>query len=1069
MKFFISELQQEGIFLQLDGDSIIVKSKTTPIHQEILVKLKASKNELVSYLKSNPDFSEIQSVEKKNKQQGIQLSSQQMSLWPLYNIGQSSTYNIPMSYDFHGELDEKRLTKALIEVYGRYDSLHSVFVEEEDEVLLRSNLDYGWSPESFDGDEIAVQKAYELEQNRHFDLTQDSLFVARLIKLSDTHVVLILNFPHIIIDGWSIDQLWRDISDIYNGNKLEPLAVDYLDYLSYQNEQPKQQNYWIDRLAKYETFKLHNVGFIDKNEPHIRYTELNPNDTEALRDLAKQNQVSVFTAAMSLLGKTLCCYTGQEDVVVSTPYANRENSQSSRLVGYLLSMVPVHYRRNIELSEFQQELHKDFSAANADFNQLLPALKLQSHEGFHPLQQVVFAWQDGVLTTPLLSGVEVKRRNTELVTPKFPLMLSMHTVKAGIQMKWEFNPSQISSKTVNCIERLLIDLIRNGGHFTAVAPELSAPQESDDNVLMHLKSVVRKTPNTIAVRYGDSQVTYEKLWNNGKKIASQLQAKGVKPGDRVGLMLPRTESLAYAIIGIVMTGGVYVPLRADDSSERQGILANQCRMKLCLTVDESFVITGVKSLCVGELLKVDSYGYKQVSLTGTSPIYINFSSGTSGEPKGIECVHQGVVRLVKPPNYMELNSDIRMLCAAALAFDAFTLEFWAPLLNGGQLCLMTEPQLDTQHLRYLIAEQGVNTLLFTAALFHAMVDIDPTAFNGVQQLLVGGEVVSPAHVGLVYKNNQHINIINAYGPTEDTTITSYYKVPLDWPEHEALPIGAAVSGSDVFILDKKSQVVSQGCIGEITTTGLGLAKGYLKKEQNTGRFVVLESLGGIRGYRSGDLGYIDNEGLVRFVGRNDQQVKINGFRIELEAINRVLCGLSSIQNGETLAVGEKGKQQLVSFVQPYEGSELEESKIKQGVSVFLPSFMIPRSVLCVDALPLTRNGKVDRSALLKLYNSTCKQKVNEALQLTKSDENKVESKLKVIWLELTGKVALAESTLTSLGACSMANLKLKRKLFEVFNVKLTVSELFVNATFSSQLHLLSKKSNDNQEATYSTE
>ncbi|WP_298776712.1 AMP-binding protein, partial [uncultured Shewanella sp.] len=361
-----------------------------------------------------------------------------------------------------------------------------------------------------------------------------------------------------------------------------------------------------------------------------------------------------------------------------------------------------------------------------------------------------------------------------------------------------------------------------------------------------------------------------------------------------------------------------------------------------------------------------------VNLSGESPLYINFSSGTTGKAKGIECLHQGVHRLVKRANYIVLNEQTTMLCASATDFDAFTLEFWGPLLNGGAVYMSLLP-IDTNKLQQGIEHQGVNTVWLTAALFHTLVEIDEKSFVGLEQLLVGGDVVSPQHVSRVYRAAPNIKVVNGYGPTENTTFTCCFPIPKHWNVSEALPIGRPINGTGILILNSKQMPVATGCIGEIVVTGLGLAGRYLDADLEAECFISLElPEGRFRAYRTGDLGYLDNEEQVRFLGRRDSQVKINGFRIELTGINQSLLAHSSVQRAETLVIETGETKSLISFVLLTEQNEakapvFELKFLVTALSERLPSYQLPKVVLAVPNMPITANGKLDRRALLAYF------------------------------------------------------------------------------------------------------
>ncbi|WP_445947445.1 AMP-binding protein, partial [Shewanella sp.] len=966
-------LGPQSHFFQVGGNSLLALKIASRLEQRLGQKInlidlikRPVLEQLAAFLEEEwaPQSQSIPYLSITEKTSGVPISVQQWSLWPLYKMGRAAEYNVLVSYDLLGHVNVPHLSNALYSVYCGFDALHSQFIESGEHVLMAPCVHKDWSATVTHGDEALVQSLYKQELQRDFDLTSGPVFIAHIVSLSLDHHILIMNFPHIVIDGWSIEQLWLYIDQSYQQLPQTTPKLGFCDYLGHSANLPSNVDYWLQRLQGYQPFQWHSASPLLVQDASNRRFLLSERDTSALQHRAEKEQTSLFCTALYLWAQTVAEYTGQNDVVVSTPYANREHRQLLSLVGYLVAMVPVRYQQGMRLTDFQQELHQDFVAAQCDFNALLPSLGLNTEGGRHPLQQTVFSWQDGLLSKPSLADLSVKYRESEATGAKFPLSLSISPNGGSYELKWDYDPLIISTNTLLLIEDLFLTKLRSQ---TTPWPKRTVIP-ADNNVLDALYQQVEERGKTIAVYAGSEHLSYDQLWCQARRLAAQLQHLGVKAGDKVGVRLSRNCNLSIALVGIVMAGAIYVPLADDESSERLLILIKQSQMTLCLS--DAPVSPSISCWFVDELLTAPELEYRNVSLSGHSPIYVNFSSGTTGEPKGILCTHQGVYRLVKEADYISLSSNTRMLCAAIPTFDAFTLEFWGPLLNGGALHMLMKPQLDCGALKDFIQVDGVNTLWLTAALFHTLVDIDVNAFLGGRQLLVGGDVVSPDHVRRVYAADHNIEIVNGYGPTENTTFTCCYRIPRDWPVDEALPIGYPVNGTQVYILDKTAQPVAAGCIGEIVVIGQGLAAGYLNPTQEEGRFITLQTPEGVcRAYCTGDLGYVDAMGRVRFIGRADQQVKINGFRVELEAINRVLSGLHEVCRGETLAFKQNDVQHLVSFVQREDSNEevYEALDLIPDIAKVLPSYMVPRTVLALDHLPMTHNGKVDRKKLMTVY------------------------------------------------------------------------------------------------------
>ncbi|NOU51400.1 AMP-binding protein, partial [Pseudoalteromonas sp. JBTF-M23] len=1043
----LAELKQQGIIVKANGDKLNIKSSVSPIPAEAVAKIRKYKEELLAFLnQASQAKAAVALLSEQEKNAGVAISAKQMSLWPLYKMKQSENYNIPMSFVIRGKLDIERLADSLSQAYRAYDALHSVFVEVGDQVLLKPNYDGAWQLEVVDGDESLAQDIYAQEQQRQFNLKQDCLFIARLVRITSEHSVLVLNFPHIIIDGWSISQLWRRVIAFYDGGKqVLASSADYLDYLA-QLPADNGQAYWRNRLQGYEAMQLHSLTPCQADEAHVIYGQLSRQESKQLDTLAHDAQVSTFSAAFTLFAEMIGRYVGLDDIVISTPYASRDQGWLHEIVGYMVSMVPVRYRRGMSSKQVQQNMHQDMAVANTDFNALLPELGLQTHEGRHPLQQVVFAWQDGLTELDSFSQTTVQRMETSLKSAKFPLMLSMYVNDEGYQLKWEFDPKLISSQTVLTLQQAFFALIRQQGQYLPPAVATSAFPPLKGNVASRLAAQVNKSPEAVAVTQGDRELSYRQLWLQASSMALALQGAGVAAGDCVGVCLPQGPELAAALVGIVLTGAVYVPYAKDESATRLSQIAHQAELACVISTAEQ-AIAGVPWLDIQQMLTQPLQECPLPEISADSPIYINFSSGTTGEPKGIKCLHQGVIRLVENPNFMSLNAQTRMLSAAPATFDAFTLEFWGALLNGGQVCFIDDKLLDVAHLRSIIQQHNVNTAWLTAALFHTLVDLDCTVFDGLKQLLVGGDVVSPSHIRRVYDAHADLQIINGYGPTENTTFTCCFPIPKNWPADEALPVGKVIQGTQAYIVDNNGQLLPQGCIGEIIATGLGLAQGYLNQEQDVNRFITLDINGETtRAYRTGDFGYFDAQSELRFIGRQDQQVKINGFRVELEAISRCFNEEVEVVRAETIAVASGSSQQLVGFIKLDTACLFDEAKLLARVDAKLPSYMIPATLIEVIEFPLTKNGKVDRTALQQLYRDELNQRQSTSVPLSP-----MEKQIATVWQNVLQCGDCGPNAhFYRLGGNSLALLKVQNALEQKLNCQLS-SEIFQRHTMLSEL------------------
>uniref|UniRef100_UPI00111C2AC8 non-ribosomal peptide synthetase n=1 Tax=Xenorhabdus vietnamensis TaxID=351656 RepID=UPI00111C2AC8 len=1046
---FLVELKKQGILLEIDKNNVNIKSKVFPLPADLEIQIKTRKQEILDFFsqhrkKEGYEFSLLSSAE---KNLGKPISHIQRELWQIYQMKQQATsYNVPMFISVKGTLDEARFKQSVKDTYRQHDVLHGLFKEENQQILFYSRCDADWDINVLYIGVNKLQEYIDSECVREFDLKEGPLFVIQLLKIDENQQVVVLNFPHIIVDDWSVRYLWQEIVQRYHGSYLsESNTIGFIDYLN----SPKlsdHQSYWKKLLTGYEPFKLHSMSSVGDDTTFTFKSTLALPEARALRELALENGVSNSCAALGIFARTIGQYIGQDDVVISTLYANRDESPFAAVLGNMTAILPIRVALTgnaySDVLPQLQQLYQDITSSPVDIDELLVDLNLVKSGGRHPLQEVVFSWQEEQLSLENFEGTEVSKLDTNLNlgTAKYTLMLTAMIEKDNIHLHWEFDNSQISLASVKWLEQRFKALLHTWRDEVDVsAPMLTQTITSNETVISCFAKVVEQYPLKAALRRGNETVSYAQLDQDSSRVAAYLQAYGITPGMRIAVDLPHGFELAITILGIVKAGAIYVPMSENSAPARRDMMLKQAQIRHSISLNEQF-LPKVTNHQFGQILEADWQGYQTVNVSGQSAIYVNFSSGTSGEPKGIECCHQGVVRLVREPDFMSLDSHTRMLCASPATFDAFTLEFWGPLLNGGQICFMQQGRLDNAELKQQIQRCGVNTAWLTSALFNTLVDIDVTAFDGLTQLLVGGDVVSPNHVHRVYQSCQDIAIINGYGPTENTTFTCCFPIPRDWSEAEVLPVGKVIKGSEVYILDKEGLPVPKGCIGEIVTTGLGLAKGYLNKDLEAGRFVTMKWQGGeVRSYHTGDQGYVDIFGRIHFIGRQDQQVKINGFRIELGEIENALNALPQVKQAVVIDRKRESHQYLAAYVVPIDSSWVDADQLVEQLSARLPEYMVPSTFTQIESVPLTINGKLDRRALPEPEWTDN----NNYL----APRNALEEQLCEIWQEVLGlKRVGIHDNFFRIGGDSISAIKLTAAMRRECQIDVPLSLLFLHKT-----------------------
>ena len=555
-------------------------------------------------------------------------------------------------------------------------------------------------------------------------------------------------------------------------------------------------------------------------------------------------------------------------------------------------------------------------------------------------------------------------------------------------------------------------------------------------------------PDRIALRSGDQSLTFAELDERSTRIAGYLQRHGVRPGDRVGVFSLRSIDAVAALLGILKAGAAYVPFDPAYPAKLLRFMYEDCSPALLLV--EPLLAAGTDPFWTGpgHDMRAAALGaatpHAAAALPEIGPddlAYIMYTSGSTGHPKGVLIPHRGVVRLVVENSFVSMGPDQVHLLLAPLAFDASTFEIWGALLNGGKLAVMTAPYPSLDDIADAISRFSVTTLWLTAGLFHLMVDHRLTGLKPLRQLIAGGDVLSPAHIAKAQSALPGCQLINGYGPTENTTFTCCYSIPRELPPGP-IPIGTPIAHTTVHILDDAGRLVVDGQEGELYAGGDGLALGYLNRDELTAeRFVAnpFDSSGSTRLYRTGDRVRRRTDGNIEFLGRVDRQVKINGKRVELDEIEACLRRSPLVEDAAVTApMDDTGPRKVHAYVKLRAGAGGGPAELRHFLKEEAADYMIPASFTLMDELPLSPTGKVDRS---KLPRPRPQPPPGAALQ--PGAGNETEKMLLEIWCKVlgTGAVGLNDNFF-DLGGTSLQLIQVHARIASVMPSDLTVVDLF---------------------------
>ena len=986
----------------------------------------------------------------------IPLSFAQERLWFLDQLDPgSSTYNIPVALRLRGPLHVPILAASLQEVVRRHEALRTTFLQTADgplQVVAAAPL-LPVPRVDLTGVSLAlrqgeVSRLTQAEAGRAFDLERGPLLRATLLAEAVGESVVLLTLHHVVSDGWSMGVLIDEMGALYASylagrpSPLVELAVQYADFSIWQRGTLSEEilaselAYWREALAGLESLELPT----DRPRPAVRRGRgamrrfhLPETTSEGLARLGRASGSTPFMTLLAGFVALLSRLTGQDDVAVGTPLANRTQLELEGLIGFFVNPVVLRpaaagdppfaellaAARRTALAAYQHQ--------EVPFERVVEELSPRRDPGRTPLFQVMLTLQNLERGKLELPGLSVERVGETGQTSKFDLTLSLAADTDVWSGGWEYDRDLFDPTTIErfsrCFETLLAGAVAMPPSRLSDLPVLGAaechqlrfewrgagtayPREGTVHALVEAQASSR--PEAVAAVFGSAALSYGELACRAGRLAWRLRGLGVGAEVVVGLCLERSFDWLVGGLGILLAGGAYLPLDPSYPRERLALLATA----VPVVVTASRWSGVAPSSPIPLWLDGPDDGFRvperraPASLASTSEnlAYVIYTSGSTGEPKGVAVPHRAVVRLIRETDYAQLGPSDRVAHLANTAFDAATFEVWGALANGGTLEIVGwEEVLSPLRLAGLLAERRVTTLFLTTALFNQMAGEVPAAFGAATHVLFGGEAVDPDSVRRVLAAGPPSRLIHVYGPTENTTFSTWFPIGglASVPAGAAtVAIGRTVANSTLQILDRGGEPVPVGVVGELYVGGDGLARCYLgRPEQSAERFVPSPyDAPGERLYRTGDRVRLLPSGAVEFLGRLDRQVKIRGFRVEPGEVEAVLAGHPEVGQAVVLVREERpGDRRLVAYLEPRPGAELSASSLRVYAKDRLSEAMVPSAFVLLASLPLTLNGKVDRRALSELLALE-----EERSAGYRAPGRPVEELLAIVWGELLG-------------------------------------------------------------------
>ena len=1017
------------------------------------------------------------------------LTDGQESLYILSRLGHGlPLYNIPFAFRLRGPLNLRAFTNALRLLVERHHALRSNIIETD-----KGLRQWTWNSSdlALEFHDCARLEASERDRefqemlveraSAPFDLARETPFRADLFKLSNDEHVALFTLHHTFGDLTSMRILFRDFEETYNAilggqaPALPEIAMQSDQYAARESErQPRAETlkYWSEQTAALQNDLELPADF---PRPHmssfqgaLHRFEIPKPLAGAVKALARANRCSAYMAFLALLQLLIYRYTNQRRFAISTPFSRRQEPELENTIAYLINLLPIPCAINPRasfrdlLTETRRMCLEVFAHEDISLRRILQEAKIAGDSPKNALSRVVFQYFAEGPATLNLKHLEVEPELFHTGTSKFDLCITMMELEGPIAVEIEYDidlfhadtMARLSQHLLNLSEAVVRNLDVEVGQLTfltawekcflAEINESKTSYPRDATVVQLFEQQASQNPSRMALSFENTQVTYFELNRRAEQVAQLLAKRGVRPGDFVGVCLDRSPALVAALIGILKAGAAFVPFDAKYPEARLKYLFEDAGVHLLITsaaqkhIAPASVEVALIEECAGEVLE-NGVAKTKPLVSPDSLAYMMYTSGSTGNPKGVTVPHRAIVRLVKNNDFADFSEAETFLLFAPISFDASTLEIWGPLLNGGALAIYPPTFESLEQFEEVLTREKVTTLWLSSGLFNTIVDRKIESLKNVRQLLVGGDVVSPLHVRRVYESNPNVTIINGYGPTENTTFTCCFTIPRDWPEDRAIPIGRAIRNTQVYVLDENLQPMPVGASGELFCGGDGLSHGYWNKPDLTAQsFVAHPFFAGARLYRTGDRVRLLKDGNLEFLGRFDTQIKIRGFRIELGEIESAFRMHPDVRDAAAVVESDAADgKRLLAFVISESGKTISPADLHEHIRKTLPEQSCPSRIHIVEEFPLGPNGKVDKKALLALPVNFAPPPA-ETISL-----NATESAISRVWKDLLDLPAIApDENFFHLGGDSLRAIQAVLQINRALNSNLTVSHIF---------------------------
>ncbi|HEY2116419.1 MAG TPA: amino acid adenylation domain-containing protein, partial [Candidatus Angelobacter sp.] len=1026
---------------------------------------------------------------------------QGMLFHAFYDAAGPDIYNVQIALRLEGLLDEKSLQDAATALLRRHKNLCVAFKHEDLDQpvqIVPRDVSVPWNVLDLSALEPSERErswAELMQRDRltRFNPSVSPLFRFLLVRWAPEEFRLLITTHHILVDGWSVPLMLPELQQLYehHGSAAAlPRVPAFRDYLAWLNSRDRgaAEDAWREALAGLEEgtriSPLASLG--DPKIPERIVVELDEELTQRLTEQARARNLTLNTIVQGAWAVLLSRHTGREDVVFGSTVSGRspEIAGVESMIGLLINTVPtrVTLRSADSFSDLVNRLNQQQSRLLA--HQHLGLVEIQRLTRLNELFDTLVVFEN----FPRGTQVDAAEPSGGLQFTVMDLNDAAHypltvVVAPGprLSMYFTYHPDHFSSNLIEILSRRFVRLLA----AYATAPDqpvsfidlLDARERRQivvdfnqthteyprNRTMMELfAEQVQRRGEELAVICDQEQISYIELDRRSNQLGRYLRNLGVGPEKLVGISVERSIDMVLAMVSILKAGGAYVPIDPAYPPDRLRFMAEDSDIGVLLTqgrIAHRIPQLKVKVVCLDrdwdEIAQQSNQGF-ETQVLPENLAYVVYTSGSTGQPKAAAVSHRSMIRLLRETNYIQFQGDEVVAQTVNMSFDPSTFEIWGALLNGCRLVIIgNEVLLDVERFAAEIIDKRVQVMFLATALFNEVGRLKPAMFNSVKSLLFGGEAVYPVTAAAVLEHGGPERLVNAYGPAECTTFSGWYVVKEVARDAPSVPIGKAVANTQIYVLDRNMNLEPIGAMGKLYIGGEGLARGYWRRPELTAERFVPDPYGqpGGRLYISGDLARWMDDGNLEFFGREDSQIKIRGFRVELGEIEVALLQHGGVRNCAVLMKTVSSGKQLVAYV----SGEANADELKNYLKAKLPEYMVPGVYVMLPELPLNTNGKVDRRALPEVEERALQEIQEDAPETMTA----VEELLADLWREVLGVARVSmRSNFYALGGHSLLALRVVSRINDYFQTGLSVRTLLefpVLMEFAQKLRSISAR------------